>query len=212
LLPVFDDKALAGLVIGSLVAAWLAWRGWRAGEAGATPALAGLLLFPVLAALSGRAFLDQAFYLALLLLACLLFASQGLALRREQRDREAIKRRAAELELEALKRRLRRLLVNQRGRREVIDLDEIVAIKGADDYAELLLADGRTRLLSESLASLAERLPDDFLRVHRSAIVNLARVRELKRRPGGGPEVLLDSGVALPVGRTYSKALADAMS
>lgn len=211
LAPVFDDKAMAGLVIGSSSAAWLAWRGWRAGQAGAGPALAGLLLFPLLALLSGRAFLDQLFYLALVVLACLLFASQGLALRREQREREAARLQTAELELEALKRRLRQLVVHRRGRREVIDLGEVHAIKGADDYAELLLADGRTRLLGESLASLAERLPDDFLRVHRSAIVNLRRIRELARRPGGGLELLLDSGVAVPVGRTYSKALAAAM-
>jgi DNA-binding LytR/AlgR family response regulator len=212
LLPVFDDKALAGLVIGSSAAAWLAWRGWRARQAGAGPALAGLLLFPVLAVLSGRAFLDQAFYLALVGLACLLFASQGLALRREQRDREAAKLQAAELELESLKQRMRRLVVHQRGRREVIDLGEVLAIRGADDYAELLLADGRKRLLNESLASLAERLPDDFLRVHRSGIVNLRRVREVARRPGGGQEVLLDSGVGVPVGRTYARALAAAMT
>lgn len=210
--PVFDDKALAGLVIGSSTSAWLAWRGWRARQAGAGPALAGLLLFPVLAMLSGRAFLDQLFYLALVALACLLFASQGLALRREQRDREAAKLQAAELELEALKRRLRQLVVHQKGRREVIDLGEVLAIKGADDYAELLLADGRTRLLNESLTSLAERLPDDFLRVHRSAIVNLRRVRQLARRPGGGQEVLFDGGAAVPVGRTYARALTAAMT
>jgi DNA-binding LytR/AlgR family response regulator len=212
LLPVFDDKALAGLVIGSSTAAWLAWRGWRAGQAGAGPALAGLLLFPVLATLSGRAFLDQTFYLALVGLACLLFASQGLALRREQRDREAARLHAAELELDALKRRLQQLVVHQRGRREVIDLAHVLAIKGADDYAEVLLADGGARLLNESLASLAERLPDSFLRVHRSAIVSLRRVRELARRPGGGMVVLLENGVAIPVGRTYAKALAAAMS
>jgi hypothetical protein len=212
LLPVFDDKALAGLVIGSSTAAWLAWRGWRAGQAGAGPALAGLLLFPVLATLSGRAFLDQTFYLALVGLACLLFASQGLALRREQRDREAARLHAAELELDALKRRLQQLVVHQRGRREVIDLAHVLAIKGADDYAEVLLADGGARLLNESLASLAERLPDSFLRVHRSAIVSLRCVRELARRPGGGQVVLLENGVAIPVGRTYAKALAAAMS
>ena len=212
LLPVFDDKALAGLVIGSSTAAWLAWRGWRAGQAGAGPALAGLLLFPVLATLSGRAFLDQTFYLALVGLACLLFASQGLALRREQRDREAARLLAAELELDALKRRLQQLVVHQRGRREVIDLADVLAIKGADDYAEVLPGDGGARLLNESLASLAERLPDGFLRVHRSAIVSLRRVRELTRRPGGGQVVLLENGVAIPVGRTYARALAAAMN
>ena len=101
-------------------------------------------------------------------------------------------------------------MVHERGRREVVDRGEVLAIRGADDYAELLLRDGRTRLLNERLTSLAERLPDDFLRVHRSVIVNLRSVRSLNRRPGGGGEVSLDGGLCVPVGRTYAKALSAA--
>ena len=91
-------------------------------------------------------------------------------------------------------------------------MDHVPAIRGADDYAELILADGRTRLLSESLAALADRLPDDFLRVHRSAIVNLRYVRELARRSGGGQEIVLTTGLSLPVGRTFSKQVRSALT
>jgi two-component system LytT family response regulator len=129
------------------------------------------------------------------------------ALTREERERTGAKLRAAELELQVLKRRLRQLVVHTRGVREIVDLGEVLVIRGADDYAELVLAGGATKLLGETLASLAERLPDDFLRVHRSAIVNLTFVTEVARKSGGGLEVTLSDGSTVGVGRSYARAL-----
>jgi hypothetical protein len=207
LTPGFDSKAVACLVAGSGIGALLAWRGWRARQPGAAPAFAGLAAFPLLALLSGHLFLDQTFYVAVIGLALLLFAAQAVALTREERERTGAKLRAAELELQVLKRRLRQLVVHTRGAREVVDLGDVLMIRGADDYAELVLAGGATKLLSETLSSLAERLPDDFLRVHRSAIVNLACVSGAARKSGGGLEVTLTDGSAVAVGRSYTHAL-----
>lgn len=212
LMQSYDIKASVAIALNAAAAAGLAWRARRLRMPGATLVAVGLTAFPVLALLSGRLFLDQVFYLAILALALVLFGSQALALRREEQARDAARLRTAELEVEALKRRLRRLVVNERGRREAVDLDEVVAVRGADDYAELVLADGSTRLLSESLTSLAGRLPEEFMRIHRSAIVDLRRVRELTRRPGGGEEVRLTDGATLPVGRSFVKQLRAALA
>lgn len=209
--PGFDNKATACLVVCSGVGAAFAWRGWRAKMAGAAPALAGMAAFPLLALLSARIFLDQTFYAALIGLMLLLFTAQAVALRREERDRHAAKLRAAELELQVLRQQLRRLSVQSRGAREIVDLADVVAIRGADDYAELVLANGSTKLLSETLSSLAGRLPDNFLRIHRSAIVNLKAVTGTARRGGGGLELVLANGSTLAVGRSHVRALKAAM-
>jgi two-component system LytT family response regulator len=56
-------------------------------------------------------------------------------------------------------------------------------------------------LLREPMTSLAKRLnPRRFYRLHRSAIVNLARVREIKTS-GGEPTVVLLDGTRLRVTR-----------
>jgi len=56
-------------------------------------------------------------------------------------------------------------------------------------------------LIRESLSSLDERLDSArFLRVHRSAIVNLERIREL-RNDGGESVLVLRNGVRVPVSR-----------
>jgi two-component system LytT family response regulator len=67
-------------------------------------------------------------------------------------------------------------------------------IEGADYYAKLHLG-SRVHLLRETLASLEQRLdPRRFLRVNRSAIVNLARVRAVEAaQRGEGMAVLADN-------------------
>jgi two-component system LytT family response regulator len=82
----------------------------------------------------------------------------------------------------------------------VIDLDEIDWIE-ADDYYAAIHARGGRHLIRESLTSLAKRLdPSRFLRVHRSAIVNMNRVREVVCKDGRTFIVLLD-GVRVRVSR-----------
>jgi two-component system LytT family response regulator len=58
-----------------------------------------------------------------------------------------------------------------------------------------------------------ERMLDggEFLRVHRSVIVNLRRVRRLQREPDGGGSLVLDSGVRLRVARGRWDALQKAL-
>jgi DNA-binding LytR/AlgR family response regulator len=101
--------------------------------------------------------------------------------------------------------RAARLAVRNGGRVELVELDRVIAIRGADDYAELRLVDGSTRLHEKTLATLEQVLPPDFMRVHRSWIVNLSRVRGWTPAPGG--RAMLDIGeTRIPVGRTFRRA------
>ena len=94
------------------------------------------------------------------------------------------------------------------GRVELIELDRVLAIRGADDYTELHLVDGSTRLHEKTLAALEQVLPADFMRVHRSWIVSLSHVRGWAPAPGG--RATLEVGEArIPVGRTFRRATID---
>jgi len=68
------------------------------------------------------------------------------------------------------------------GRRVVlVPVADIAAIRGADDYVELVLLDGRRPLHAARLDHLQARLPPTFVRVHRSDIVNMAHAEALDR-------------------------------
>jgi two-component system, LytTR family, response regulator len=82
----------------------------------------------------------------------------------------------------------------------VIDANEIDWIE-ADDYYAAIHARGGRYLFRESLASLEQRLDRDrFVRVHRSAIVNLDRVREVRHEKGETILVLANE-IRVPVSR-----------
>ncbi|HEX3583938.1 MAG TPA: LytTR family DNA-binding domain-containing protein, partial [Thermoanaerobaculia bacterium] len=88
----------------------------------------------------------------------------------------------------------------------VLDLSEVIWIEAEDYYAAI---HGRARryLVRESLASLESRLnPTRFVRIHRSAIVNLDFVRQV-----GESSVLLRNGAELPVSRRRRELLAEAI-
>ena len=82
-----------------------------------------------------------------------------------------------------------------------IPVDDILFVRGADDYSELHLANGEVHLHEKSLTALEALLPRAFLRVHRSYIANLARVTGMRS------DAVSMSGVTVPVGRVYRAGL-----
>ncbi|NVB81881.1 MAG: LytTR family transcriptional regulator, partial [Kofleriaceae bacterium] len=72
---------------------------------------------------------------------------------------------------------------------------------------ELCLADGTTRTARETLGSLEQRLDTRFVRIHRSAIVNLDHVRVVRPWFAGDQEATLTSGRSLTTGRGYRERL-----
>ena len=103
-------------------------------------------------------------------------------------------------------RQTRRIVVPDRDKSLVLDVDTIDWIEAADYYAQLHVG-GRTHLLRETMNELAERLdPERFVRVHRSAIVNLDRVRSITPLERGDRMLELADGSRVRLSRTRREA------
>jgi two-component system LytT family response regulator len=82
----------------------------------------------------------------------------------------------------------------------------------ADDNYVRVHARGGARLVRETLKSLESRLdPRHFARIHRSAIVNLERVRELRPTFNGEYVVVLATGARLTLSRGHRDAFFERM-
>jgi len=93
-----------------------------------------------------------------------------------------------------------RILVRDRERTRILDANTIDWIEAADYYAQVH-AHGHKHLVREPLQKLEERLGKKFLRAHRSALVNLARIQRLDKLEGGELVIILQSGTRVPVSR-----------
>jgi two-component system LytT family response regulator len=94
-----------------------------------------------------------------------------------------------------------RFLVPARGKTVVVDVASIDWIEAADYYVSLHCG-SQSHLLRETMDDIERQLdPQDFFRVHRSAIVNLARVREIHPMFRGDCELRLADGVAVRLSR-----------
>jgi two-component system LytT family response regulator len=106
---------------------------------------------------------------------------------------------------------IQRLIVKSAGRVVFLQTEEIDWIEAADYYACLHVA-GRTHLVRRSMSDLERDLdPKMFCRTHRSSIVNIARVRELRLDSNGEYEVALNDGTKLKVSRSYREQLQQRM-
>jgi two-component system LytT family response regulator len=93
----------------------------------------------------------------------------------------------------------------------VLREDEIDWIEAQDYYVEIH-AGQASHLHRESLKELEARLdPEAFARIHRSAIVRLDRVRELRALPSGDAEIVLRDGTELRVSRSHKAAIRSAL-
>lgn len=99
------------------------------------------------------------------------------------------------------------IVVKSAGRVTVLKSTEIDWIEAADYYACLHVG-GKAHLLRRSLAELEADLDASlFCRIHRSAIVNLEQVAELRLDSGGEYEVILRDGTSHRLSRSYREQL-----
>ena len=100
-----------------------------------------------------------------------------------------------------------RLSVRSAGRIQFVRMADVEWIEACGNYARLH-ASGARMLARVTLQYLAAHLdPDLFARIHRSAIVNVNRVRELQSVHAGDGLLILDSGMRLRVSRRYRSNL-----
>src|SRR5215469_6039449 len=113
--------------------------------------------------------------------------------------------------LPARQRAAERLVVRSQGRVQFLSIADIDWIEAAGYYACLHVGND-THVLRRSLSELEQDLGDEkFIRIHRSIIVNVDRIRELEIQTGGEYEVVLRSKERLRLSRRYRKRLQDRM-
>ena len=96
-----------------------------------------------------------------------------------------------------------RIVIKSAGRIMLLRTDEIDWVEAADNYVRVH-AGAESHLLRETLAALETRLnPAKFMRIHRSTVVNIDRVKELQPWFHGDYIVILQDGSRLNLSRTY---------
>jgi two-component system LytT family response regulator len=89
----------------------------------------------------------------------------------------------------------------------LVAVESVDWIESADNYVQIY-AGAERHLVRMTLAELERRLPaSEFARVHRRAIVNIRRVRELRPSTHGDFHIVLRSGDVVPLSRRYRSAL-----
>ena len=95
---------------------------------------------------------------------------------------------------------------------DIVKLADIDWIEACDYYSSLH-AGGKTHMLRRSLTELETQLkPHAFARIHRSAIVNVERIRALEIRQDGEYDVVLESGQRLRLSRRYRKDMLERLT
>jgi two-component system LytT family response regulator len=107
---------------------------------------------------------------------------------------------------------LERLAIKSAGRVRFLGVHEIDWIEAADNYVQVHSGPA-SHLLSTTMNNLENRLnPQQFLRIHRSVIVNLSRIRELQPMFHGEYRVILHDETELTSSRSYHKNLQKLLS
>ncbi len=102
---------------------------------------------------------------------------------------------------------LDRVLVKKGGRVFFFKTDEIEWIEAYGNYVRLHF-ELATHLLRETISSLEAQLDSQkFVRVHRSGLVNLTRIREIETLSGGRARIILKSGAEIVASRRLNRKL-----
>ena len=126
---------------------------------------------------------------------------------RAESKRPAALDHAIQTMIEASPPRPDRLVVHHGNRLRVIPTKDVEWIEAADNYVQIH-ARGEASLLRMTMRAFEDQLdPRQFMRVHRSFIINVGRIHELRLLPNGDYEILLAGGATVPLGRTYRDRL-----
>ena len=99
--------------------------------------------------------------------------------------------------------RLERILVKSAGRISFLKADEVDWIEAQGDYVRLHTS-GKKHLIREKISELEQQLSAErFIRIHRSTIVNIDRIKEMQPLFYGEYSVILHDGTRLTLSRSY---------
>jgi two-component system LytT family response regulator len=135
--------------------------------------------------------------------------SQALARVRERISQGADNQHVMSLlqQLAAPPRYLQRVALRSAGKIAFVSIEDILFVQAAENYVQLNLKASR-HLLHVPIATLEASLdPQEFLRIHRSIIVNVRHVRELETGAHGEYIVVLQGGTKLQSSRSYHEKI-----
>ena len=105
-----------------------------------------------------------------------------------------------------------RLAVRDGRETELVTINEIDWVDAAGDYMCLHVG-GKTHIMRSTMKELLAKLPErDFVRIHRSTIVNIHRVTSVSSLSKGEFRLQLGSETSLKVSRNYRKSIASLLS
>ena len=114
-------------------------------------------------------------------------------------------------DMEGRRPRRTRVPIRTAGRVFFLPVEEIDWLEAADNYVRIH-ASGEVHVVRQTLQRMEETLPPgSFVRIHRSAIVNVGRIREIQPWFGGEYVVLLREGTKLHTSRRYRAKLEELM-
>ena len=104
------------------------------------------------------------------------------------------------------------IAVRKTGKLLLIKVDNISFIRGAGIYTEIVLKNGAIELHDKSLNKLDAILPSNFIRTHKSYIVNVQCVKSFSSLGGSKYTLELFTGETLPVSRSKYKGIKELLS
>ncbi|HEX6159877.1 MAG TPA: response regulator [Thermoanaerobaculia bacterium] len=100
-----------------------------------------------------------------------------------------------------------RLVVRSTSRIQFVNIDDIDRVHAEDNYVRIFAA-GQSYLMRETVTHLEERLdPERFLRIRRSTIVRIDRIREIRPLLNGTFELLLSDGTRIVSSRRFREKI-----
>lgn len=105
----------------------------------------------------------------------------------------------------------RMLRLKDQGRVVFVDVGEVDFIEADGNYS-IVHAGAVRHIVRQPISRFERELAASFVRVHRSALVNLRRVTEVRRLPNGEQDVALAGGSRVPVSRRLRAALASRLA
>lgn len=102
---------------------------------------------------------------------------------------------------------LKRIAVRSAGKTRFVDLEDVLWIQAAENYVQLHTATSR-HLVHATIQSMLGRLdPEVFVRIHRSAIVNVNHITQIETGAQGDYVLTLENGFCIESSRTYSEVI-----
>lgn len=210
-LPWFDIKTAAAILVPAIVVTGLlAWQFYQQRSRVLLTYFVILLLFDLVTVITVSTFHSVLFYCIVTAFMMTLLIKQAQELIANKAARADEQKQIAKLEFRLAQSKQHqappKLTLNSAGQTEILSTADIIFCKAAGDYVEIMLTENKQRLYCGSLKSLQPQLPDTFMKVHRSYLVNLDFVNALKsavRSPDstGAGYLIIDQDHSVPVSR-----------